>query len=67
MPKNIKVTMKDGTTHECKYQGRPGGSYSPSIKYEGVFAIVTDEWGTATSLPASDIKEIKITELGGRF
>lgn len=67
MPKNIKVTMKDETVRDFKYEGRAGGSYSPSVKYEGVFAIVTDEWGNATALPAADIKEIKISELGGRF
>lgn len=67
MSKNIKVFMKDGTEKEFKHVGRAGGSYTPSIRYEGVFAIIKDEWDNATVIPASDIKEISITELGGRW
>jgi len=67
MPKSIKIFMKDGTERDFKHVDRAGGSYTKSIKYEGMFAIITDEWGDATAIPASDIKEIKVTELGGRF
>lgn len=51
--------MKDGTVREFKECGRAGGSWTQSIKYEGAFAIVVDEWGNQTAIPASDIEEIK--------
>jgi hypothetical protein len=57
----VFITMKDGTKREFRYQGRCGGSYTNSVKYEGAFAIIKDEWDTETALPAEDIAEIKVT------
>jgi len=37
--------MTDGTVREFKHLGRPGGSYTVRLTFEGEFAIVTDEWG----------------------
>jgi hypothetical protein len=66
MPKNIKILMKDGTERDFKYLNR-GGSYSPSIRYETSFVVISDEWGSTTAIPVTDIKEVKTEELGGRF
>jgi hypothetical protein len=60
---NITLVMKDGRKIEHKHTGRAGGSYSKSIRYEGSFAIVSDEWGNDTAYPASDIQEIKTENL----
>jgi hypothetical protein len=57
----VFVKMKDGTKRDFPYQGRCGGSYSNSVRYDGAFAIIKDEWDTETAIPASDIAEIKIT------
>ena len=43
---SIYVKMKNGTTKKFKHKGRAGGSYTKSIRYEGGFAIITDEWGS---------------------
>lgn len=55
----IKITMKDGKVHEFREKGRAGGSYTISIKYEGGFAIITDEWYATTSFPAADIEKVE--------
>lgn len=54
----IKIKFKDGTSREFKEVGRAGGSYTISIKYEGNFAIVVDEYGGTTAFPSADITEI---------
>jgi hypothetical protein len=55
---SITITMKDGSTREFPHEGRGGGSYSKSVRYEGGFVIVTDEWGKETAIPSSDVKEV---------
>jgi hypothetical protein len=55
---NIAVIMKDGTIKDFPHEGRSGGSYTKTIKYEGGFAIITDEWYKETAIPSADIKEI---------
>ena len=55
---NITVKMKDGTVREFKHEGRAGGSYTKELKYEGAFAVIEDEYGTKTAIPAADIAEI---------
>lgn len=57
---SIYVRMKDGTTREFKHEGRAGGSYTKSVRYEGRFAIIKDEWGDETAIPAEDILEVKV-------
>lgn len=59
---SIYVKMKDGTTREFEHEGRSGGSYTKSVRYEGVFAIIKDEWGSETAIPAADISEIKVNK-----
>lgn len=55
---NIIVKMKDGTDRHFPHEGRAGGSYTKTIKYEGAFAVITDEWGKQTAIPAADIREV---------
>ena len=57
---SITIWMKDGSRKEFPHQGRPGGSYTKSIRYEGGFAIITDEWYDETAIPASDIAEVSV-------
>jgi len=59
---SITIHMKDGTTREFPHKGRPGGSYTKSIRYEGAFAVVADEYYNETAIPVADIKEVKVTK-----
>lgn len=56
---HVTIKMKDGTVREFQERGRPGGSWTQTLKYEGGFAIVVDEWGDQTAIPSADIDEIK--------
>ncbi len=56
---NVKIFMKDGTVHDFPHQGRAGGSYTKTVRYEGEFAVVEDEWGKRTAFPAADIAKIE--------
>ena len=55
---DITIKFKDGTVREFKHEGRAGGSYSKSVKYESEWVIVQDEWYNTTAFPANDIKEV---------
>lgn len=55
---NITIKFKDGTTREFKHKGRPGGSFTKRLTYEGSFVVVEDEWYTRTAFPANDIVEV---------
>ncbi|WP_319759542.1 hypothetical protein [Maridesulfovibrio sp.] len=57
---SITIHMKDGTKREYPHKGRLGGSYTKTIRYEGAFAIVVDEWDNETAIPAADIQEVKV-------
>lgn len=63
---DIIIKMKDGSVKQFKHEGRAGGSYSKSLKLENGFAIVEDEYGKKTIVPANDIAEI-IEEPGRYF
>lgn len=54
----ITVKMRDGSVREFKDQSRPGGSYSNRVKYEGAFAVITDEWSKRTAIPVELIAEV---------
>ena len=56
---NITVKMKDGTERKFMHEGRAGGSYSKRLSYAGAFAVIEDEYGNKTSIPAADIAEIE--------
>lgn len=58
---NITVVMKDGKKREFPHVGRAGGSWTKSVRYEGAFAVIVDEWGNEVAIPASDIREVKVS------
>ncbi len=60
---NIKVKMKDGSRKDFPHRDRAGGSYSNSVRYEGVFVIIRDVYGNETSIPAADVAEVQTTNL----
>lgn len=55
---NITVKMKDGTIRKFEHEGRPGGSYTKTLKLEGGFVIITDEWYKRVAIPAIDVAEV---------
>lgn len=55
---DVTVLFKNGERRELKDNGRPGGSYAQTVRYEGAFVIVTDAWGEETAFPASEINEV---------
>lgn len=57
---NITIIMKDGTVKTFKHEGRAGGSYTKTVRYEGAFVIVRDEWDTETAVLAADVAEIRV-------
>lgn len=59
---SITVHFKDGTSRAFAHEGRAGGSYTKRLRYEGAFAVISDEWGRETAFPAADIREIIKTE-----
>lgn len=58
---NIYITLKNGERKVFLHRGRLDGSYTKTVRYEGAFVIVRDEWGTETAFPASDIEQITTT------
>lgn len=56
---NVTIKMKDGIIREFKHQGRPGGSYTKTIRYEPGFVVIVDEWNKETAIPSIEIAEIK--------
>lgn len=55
---SIKLKMKDGTTRDFPHKGRPGGSYTKSVRYEPGFVVVIDEYSRETAIPADLIAEV---------
>lgn len=55
---SITLKMKDGTVKRFPHEGRPGGSYTKRLTFDGAFAIITDEYYKRTCIPAEDIAEI---------
>ena len=55
---NITVKMKDGTVRKFPHEGRAGGSYSKTVRYEGEMVIITDEWFKQTAIPVADVEEV---------
>jgi hypothetical protein len=59
---SIKIFMKNGDIKDFPHVGRSGGSYTKSVRYEGGFVIVTDEWSSETAFPAQDIERVEKIE-----
>ncbi len=60
---SITIYMKDGTKKEFPHQGRAGGSYTKSVRYEGAFVIIRDEWGGEQAFPAADVEHVESTQM----
>ncbi len=56
---NIEVKMRSGEIRKFPHQGRAGGSYTKTIRYEPGFVVITDEWHTEIAIPTADIAEVK--------
>ena len=59
---DVRVEMLNGEVHEFKDRGRSGGSYTVTIRQEGGFVIITDEWYHETAFPANTIKSVHTTQ-----
>ena len=57
---SITIKMKNGEVKKFPHVRRAGGSYTKMIRYEGAFAIISDEYHNETAIPAADICEIEI-------
>ena len=55
---SITVKMKDGTVREFPHEGRAGGSWTKTLKYEGAFVVIEDEHQKRIAIPASDVAEV---------
>jgi len=55
--------MKDGKVNNFPHKGRAGGSYTKSIRYEGGFAIITDEYYNETAIPSELIEKIEVENI----
>ena len=60
MAQSIAVYMKNGTKKNYPHKARGWADWTKEIRYETGFAIITDEYGNETAIPAQDIEEIKI-------
>lgn len=56
---HIEIEMKDGTVRRFPHEGRPGGSYTKTVRYEGAFVIVRDEYDQETAIPVAEVKEVR--------
>lgn len=57
---HIIILLKTGEKREFPERYRPGGSYTNSIRYEGAFVIVRDEYACETAFPAVDVSEVTV-------
>ena len=57
---NITIKFNDGTKQEFLHKSRPGGSYTNSVRYEGAFVIIRDEWNEERAFPAINISEVSV-------
>lgn len=65
MSRSITILFRDGSKREFKHEGRGGGSYTKSVRYEGGFVIITDEWYSETAFPQELVAEVRKSEHGG--
>ena len=56
---SVTLIRKDGSRERFEERGRAGGSWSMTLTFEGEFAVITDEYGRRTAIPACDIKSIE--------
>ena len=56
---NILIRLKDGTQRRFMHEGRTGGSYTKTVRYESEWVIVTDEDGRETAFPRDLVLEVR--------
>lgn len=64
MTTSVIVHLRDGSKREFPHQGRPGGSYTNSVRYEGQFAIVRDPWDNDTAFPMDVVERVEVRRDG---
>lgn len=64
MARDIVVYMKDGSVKPFPHEGRPGGSYTKSMRTEIGFVVITDEYYNEHWIPTNDIDRIETKEHG---
>lgn len=57
---HIIIKMRDGTKREFPHEGRPGGSYTKSVRYELGVVVITDEYYRETAIPLDLVSEVKL-------
>lgn len=55
---SITIKMKDGTKREFPHEGRPGGSYTKKVTYEGAMVVIEDEYYKRIAIPVADVAEV---------
>lgn len=55
----IIIKFKNGESREFKHKPRPGGSYTNTVKYEGNFVIIVDEWENTEAFPCDTVESVK--------
>lgn len=55
---SITIKFRNGDTKHFKHAGRPGGSYTKSVKYEGGVVTITDEYYREISYPLDLVQEV---------
>lgn len=56
---NVTIHFRDGKTEKIKDTGRPGGSYSVQVVYEGGVVTVIDCYGFRTSWPLDLVEKVE--------
>lgn len=57
---DITIRFRDGTSRQYRHKGRPGGSYTKTIRYEPGFVVITDEYDQDTAIPSDLIAEVQV-------
>jgi len=66
--KGIEVAMRAGPSkffrseeQRPEYPGypKPKQPQTPTVRFEGVFVVVTDARGMLTAIPAADVREVR--------
>lgn len=55
---SVTIRFRDGTERVFEHEGRAGGSYTKTVKYEDGVVIVKDEWDKRTAFPLDLVAEI---------
>jgi hypothetical protein len=65
--KEIHIKLRSGETRKFLEVGRPGGSWTISVRYEGGMVIISDEWGKEIAIPQELVAEVETFPDPSRF